>query len=128
MALYDNNFGEKLLFNIRVKPGEKESVIYESSVELLPEAILINANNKGYGRIVMDENSIRFFCQNLSKIQNTVNRSLIWRALPDQMLLLRLKPIEFMECIIKNIGAETQDLILPFILEQMHFLLKFYLS
>jgi hypothetical protein len=56
--MYDANFSEKILFNIRLKPGEKEMTIYDSTMDMIPEAFLVNANNKGYGRVVLDEGSI----------------------------------------------------------------------
>lgn len=57
--------------------------IYEGNLEKFPKAVLINANNKGYCRVLFDESSKVFFLQNLSKVKSNLNRSYLWRALYD---------------------------------------------
>ena len=43
----------------------------------LPEAILMNSNDHGYGVFVMDDKSIRFFEENLSKLENHLNKAVV---------------------------------------------------
>jgi hypothetical protein len=50
-----------------------------------PSAILVNGNNKGYCRTVLDHESLQFFLANLSKVKDDLNRSYIWRTLWDNL-------------------------------------------
>jgi hypothetical protein len=50
-----------------------------------PSAILVNGNNKGYCRTVLDYESLQFFLANLSKVKDDLNRSYIWRTLWDNL-------------------------------------------
>ena len=43
----------------------------------VPEAILINSNDHGYGVFVVDDKSIRFFEQYLSKLDNQLNKAVV---------------------------------------------------
>jgi hypothetical protein len=57
-----------------------------------PEAVLLNANNKGYARVVLDQESLNFMLQNLTKIKSDLNRSYIWRILSDTIKLKEVTP------------------------------------
>lgn len=49
----------------------------------MPSAIFVNANNKGYCRVIFDNVSLPFLLDNLSKVTNIPNRCYLWRALAD---------------------------------------------
>jgi hypothetical protein len=66
-----------------VKAEEYTKDIHSGPLDRLPSAILVNANNKGYCRVVFDDLSLPFFLRNLPKIENNTNRSYVWRTLPD---------------------------------------------
>jgi hypothetical protein len=59
-------------------------------IEQKPEAILVNANAKGYCRTVFDEGSLHYYLENLSLIVDDLNRSYIWRTLWD---ILKIKKV-----------------------------------
>jgi len=42
----------------------------EGPFDKVPAAVLVNANNTGYCRVVLDDTSIKFFLNNLSNIEN----------------------------------------------------------
>ena len=43
----------------------------------VPNAILINSNDHGYGVFIIDDKSIRFFEENLAKIENKINKAVV---------------------------------------------------
>jgi len=43
----------------------------------VPEAILLNSNDHGYGVFLMDDKSIRYFEENLSTIENKLNQACV---------------------------------------------------
>jgi hypothetical protein len=59
-------------------------------LEIKPEAILPNANNKAYFRIILDSDSLSFFVNNLDKIDNDLHRSYIWRIIADNSIRLNV--------------------------------------
>lgn len=77
----------------------------------------MNANNKGYCRVVLDKNSVVFFIERLSKIKDDVNRCNVWRILCDNMRLGTISPQTLLECVIKHIVPEEEEYTLPIILQ-----------
>ena len=43
----------------------------------VPEAILMNSNDYGFGVFVIDDKSIRYYEENLSKIENQLNKAVV---------------------------------------------------
>ena len=43
----------------------------------VPEAFLMNSNDHGFGVFVVDDRSIRYFEQNLSSIENQLNKAVL---------------------------------------------------
>ena len=58
VAFYDGDFNETLISDVRVKEEEVGDIIYRGTFDRLPKAIFINANNKGYCRVILDESSV----------------------------------------------------------------------
>ncbi len=128
VCLYDAECKETLWSDIRIKAEEItfDEATMEGPLEYMPVAVLVNANNKGYCRVVLDQQSMDFFLANLSKIENSSNRSYLWRILADQVVLLRMKPIQYLECVFAHMPKETDGFILPFIIEKAKYMLKYY--
>jgi hypothetical protein len=82
IATYDS-YGNETSVQKHVRADEITGRIYECPIALAPAAILIDSNNKGYCRVVLDDASIKFFRQNLYRIKNVTNRSYLWRILAD---------------------------------------------
>lgn len=94
VAIYDKDCNQRILSDVRIQPeGITKDII--QGLEKAPAAILINANNKGYCRTVLDQESLKFFLQNLSKITDTLNRSYIWRIFCDNLTIKVVKPEQF---------------------------------
>lgn len=94
-------------------------------MEIKPKAVLVNANNKGYCRVVLDSESLAFFLQNLSSIDDDLNRNYVWRILCDNLKIKVLKPQEFIQCVIDHIGKETEENTMMVVLQQVQWVLKY---
>lgn len=91
---------------VSVKAEEFTKDVYEGPLDQAPVAILVNANNKGYCRVVLDTTSQLVFLKSLRNIENSTNRSYVWRTLFDQVKLFKIHPQQFLECVFTNIGTE----------------------
>lgn len=58
----------------------------------MPLAILLDSNNKGYCRVILDEFSKIFLLENLKKIKEDINRSYIWRIFMDSVIREDITP------------------------------------
>jgi hypothetical protein len=56
----------------------------------VPESILMNSNDHGFGVFVIDDKSIRFYEENLSKIENQLNKAVVI-----SQLLIMMKQIMY---------------------------------
>ena len=81
-----------------------------------PKGVLVNANNKGYCRVIFDADSINFFTKNVSMIKDDVNRSNIWRILCDNMRLNIISGQDLLKCVITHLESEEEEFTLPIVL------------
>ena len=51
LALYDDDMNFEFVRDVHVQGEELTSNVYEGSLDKLPKAIFVNANNKGYCRV-----------------------------------------------------------------------------
>ena len=79
MAIYNENCEERIIENVHIQPAGLSLVV--DNLESKPSAVLVNANNKGYARVILDTDSMNFLRSNLKHIKNDLNRSNIWRIL-----------------------------------------------
>lgn len=70
------------------------------------DGVVINANLKGYCRVVLDPSHMNFFMDNIG-LMDEVNRSYMWHILYDHVLMNQAEPREFFLTVQKNIEAET---------------------
>lgn len=77
VCLYDADCKETVWSDVRIKAQEItfDEATMEGPFDKQPAAVLVNTNNKGYCRVVLEDDSIKFFLKNLSKIDNSGNRS-----------------------------------------------------
>ena len=108
IAIYDENFTPTIYENVKVLAAA-QTISAVSGLQKKPSAILLNANNKGYCRITLDKESKSFFLGNLSKCQDDINRSNIWRIICDNMKMGLITGTEVIECFNKHIAGETEE-------------------
>lgn len=124
IAVYDEKFNPTIYENIRVLAAA-QTVSAIRGLQKKPSAILLNANNKGYCRVTLDKDSKNFFLGNLSKCQDDINRSNIWRIICDNMKMGLITGAEVIECFNKHIISETEEYTLPVILATIQWILLY---
>ena len=124
IAIYDENFTPTIYENVKVLAAA-QTISAVSGLQKKPSAILLNANNKGYCRVTLDKDSKSFFLGNLSKCQDDINRSNIWRIICDNMKLGLITGTEVIECFNKHIVGETEEYTLPVILAAIQWILLY---
>jgi len=82
-----------------------------------PCAVLVNGNNKGYCRTVIDSNSLQFFLGNLSKIRDDLNRSYIWRTLWDNLKIKIVTGEQILQCVLDHFLTETEEYTMPVVIQ-----------
>ena len=55
----------KFIENVMIEDAEKTKGIYEGSLDNIPRVIFINANNKGYCRIILNQSSVEYLISNI---------------------------------------------------------------
>ena len=70
-------------------------------------ACLVNANNKGYCRVKLDKEHIKYFKEIYSEL-DTMNRCYLQRILYDQVRLQIFQPAEFVELVCREFAKETE--------------------
>lgn len=70
----DKNFVEHT--NIVLQDRELTEVKQFVGMQM-PEAIMVNSSDHGFGVFVIDDKSIRFFEENLEKIDNQLNKAVV---------------------------------------------------
>mmetsp|Transcript_29662 Transcript_29662/g.39433 ORF Transcript_29662/g.39433 Transcript_29662/m.39433 type:complete len:171 (+) Transcript_29662:1750-2262(+) len=83
---------------------------------------LLNANNRGYCRVLMSTDELRFFGSVLDKL-NTVNRCYMWRILFDHVKMGSLKIDDFWQVLLAKFRAETNEEVVLLLLDKIHWLL-----
>ncbi|CDW91141.1 aminopeptidase n [Stylonychia lemnae] len=125
VALYDQDMNETTIENVRIY-GDHVKNIFSGNLELCPAAILVNSNCKGYCRVHLDQQSLNHFLINLSKVKNAVNRAYLYRVIFDQIKLRNLKPNDYLEALFTEIVVEENFTIIPSILNDINYCLKYY--
>lgn len=101
VAIYDQNGNQRSFSNLTIKNQEWTKDII-TGLEAKPSAILVNGNNKGYCRSILDKQSLDFFLANMSKISDELNRSYLWRTLWDNLKIGLLTGEQFLQCVLDH--------------------------
>lgn len=84
-----------------------------------PDLILVNDEDLAYAKIRLDDTSMAFAIDNLSDVQDSLARALIWTAAWDATRDGETKTSNFIELILKNIAAETESTTVLTLLRQL---------
>lgn len=104
--------------NLRVKNNEDIHQVVQlknqsTIVDNLPvdsgnyEFIIPNAFGKGYGYFKMDEKSKAFFLNNITAIENDLERTAVWINLWENLLNYKITPENFQKTILTHLPEET---------------------
>jgi aminopeptidase N len=72
-----------------------------------PELLLLNDNDLAYAKIRLDERSLKVAITDLSRIEDSLARALIWGAAWDMTRDAEMSATDFMHLVLANIGQET---------------------
>ena len=82
---------------------------------------LVNANNKGYCRVLMSEQELIYFGQIMDQL-DTVNRCYVWRILFDHVKMGQLKIENFWSIFFDKIKSETNEEVVLYLLQKISWL------
>ena len=70
---------------------------------------------------------MNFFMENIT-LMDEVNRTYMWHILYDHVLMNQTEPREFFLTVVENIEAETQEMIIPFLLAKCGWIVQHFPS
>lgn len=79
--------------------------------------VILNVEDWGYCKIVLDDKSLQAVKSNFSNIKDLLTRQLIWRALFDMVRDIKLSGVEFCEVVISFLPQEADSILANYILE-----------
>ena len=79
-------------------------------------AILLNYSDEGFLKVRLDSISLSFFQSNLERIEDSLARAIIWRALWDMVRDGLFSSLDFVNLVCDNMRAETDEINLQTIL------------
>nr|WP_198426001.1 aminopeptidase N [Microbacterium ureisolvens] len=74
-----------------------------------PALVLLNDEDLAYAKIRLDEQSLRTAIDHLDKISDPLARSLVWGAAWDQTRDAEASASDYVDLVLRNIGAETES-------------------
>ncbi|QIG40526.1 aminopeptidase N [Microbacterium sp. 4R-513] len=74
-----------------------------------PDLVLLNDEDLAYAKIRLDERSLSTAIEHLAKISDPLARSLVWGAAWDQTRDAEASPSDYIDLVLRNIGAETES-------------------
>jgi aminopeptidase N len=84
-----------------------------------PDLVLLNDEDLAYAKIRLDEQSWRFALENLSSIEDSLARSLIWGAAWDATRDAEAPAQEFIDLVLTHIAHETESTTVTTLLRQL---------
>jgi aminopeptidase N len=84
------------------------------------KAVLPNFDDRTLIKIEMDEHSLKFFKDNVTRIKDEISKSMIWYAFFEMVKDAKMTMDEFLSIIQKNIVNEYKDDIVGDILLYLH--------
>jgi aminopeptidase N len=106
IAFYNKDHDDTIFSGVLVK-DEEVTEVDELRGKLVPEGILLNANNYGYCKIGFDEKSVSYFRDNTQHIQSDINRNLIYRYLWQHYKANQMKFSDYFALIRNSIKSES---------------------
>ena len=111
----------KLIRDLRLEVDIDGAVtqINELTGKSRPDLILLNDDDLAYAKIRLDDKSWRFALENVSKIQDSLARSLVLGAAWDATRDAEAKPSDFIKLVLSNIADETESTTMLTLLRQL---------
>lgn len=93
-----------------------------------PLLVLLNDEDLAYAKIRLDERSLATAIEHLAKISDPLARSLVWGAAWDQTRDAEASPSDYIDLVLRNIGAETESTTVRTTLAQLQLAANSYVA
>ncbi|NYE20198.1 aminopeptidase N [Microbacterium immunditiarum] len=93
-----------------------------------PDLVLLNDDDLAYAKIRLDEQSLRTAIDHLAKISDPLARSLVWGAAWDQTRDAEASASDYIDLVLRNIGAETESTTVRTTLAQLQLAANSYVA
>ncbi len=93
-----------------------------------PDLVLLNDEDLAYAKIRLDAVSLRTAIEHLAQISDPLARSLVWGAAWDQTRDAEASATDYIDLVLRNIGAETESTTVRTTLAQLQLAANSYVS
>ena len=93
-----------------------------------PDLVLLNDDDLAYAKIRLDERSLRTAIDHLGAIADPLARSLVWGAAWDQTRDAEASASDYIDLVLRNIGAETESTTVRTTLAQLQLAANAYVA
>ncbi|MDR7112044.1 aminopeptidase N [Microbacterium trichothecenolyticum] len=93
-----------------------------------PALVLLNDEDLAYAKIRLDDQSLQTAIDHLGKISDPLARSLVWGAAWDQTRDAEASASDYVDLVLRNIGAETESTTVRTTLAQLQLAANSYVS
>jgi len=93
-----------------------------------PAFVFANFEDYGYGRFFLDETSRDYVVKNLGSVRDDFLRALLWGSLWESVREAEMAPADFVELAVRQAPAESDDVMLAFVLARAQTAFLRYLS
>ena len=93
-----------------------------------PDLVLLNDGDLAYAKIRLDERSLRTAIAHLKDISDPLARSLVWGAAWDQTRDAEASASDYVDLVLRNIGAETESTTVRTTLAQLQLAANSYVA
>jgi aminopeptidase N len=125
LLVHDKGAPESLTVNLQ---GAGETNVTEAVGKRRPAYVFANAEDYGYGRFLLDDESQAKALARLGTVDDDFLRALLWGALWDSVREARLAPSDYIELGLKLVQSERDDVAAQSILSRMSTAFNRYLS
>jgi aminopeptidase N len=122
IGLYDATDDDGLVRRKRLELdiGGPSTEVPDLVGERVPDLVLVNDDDLTYARIRLDERSLDTLVQRLGHLRDPLARALCWGAAWDMVRDAETPTRDFLELVLRNIGAETDIGVVQRILGQLN--------
>lgn len=93
-----------------------------------PDLVLLNDEDLAYAKIRLDDRSLATAIEHLNKISDPLARSLVWGAAWDQTRDAEASASDYIDLVLRNIGAETESTTVRTTLAQLQLAANSYVA
>ncbi|CAB4540717.1 MAG: aminopeptidase N [Actinobacteria bacterium] len=105
--------------SIELDVSGKETKVEQLVRKQLPDLVLLNDGDLAYAKIRLDEKSRKIALQNLSGIEDSLARTLVWTAAWDATRDGEAPAREFVQLVLNHIAKETESTTVTTLLRQL---------